>query len=184
MKIGIVIGSVREARLGEEVARWVHEQAQGRDTTYELFDLKDFDLPMYDSPQVAAAAGKQYADERVASWGQAMDGCDAFIFVTPEYNHGVPASLKNAYDWIFPEWWSKAIAFVAYGSAHGLRVIEHWRLVVATANMFDIKAQVTFSTMTDFDGGRLQPAPRHSTEIAALLDSLERSAVAMATLRG
>lgn len=65
MKIRIVIGSVREGRLGAQVAHWVHEQAQGRDTTYELFDLKDFDLPMYDSPKVAAAAGRQYDDERV-----------------------------------------------------------------------------------------------------------------------
>lgn len=98
MKIGIVMGSVREGRLGGEVARWVHEQAHGRETHYEVFDLLDFDLPMYSSPQVAAAAGKQYADERVTAWSEAMDRCDGFIFVTPEYNHGVPGGLKNAYD--------------------------------------------------------------------------------------
>lgn len=184
MKIGIVIGSVREGRLGAQVAQWVHEQAQGRETTYELVDLKDFDLPNYTSPKVAAAAGQQYDDERVTRWSQTMDACDAFVFVTPEYNHGVPGSLKNAFDWIFPEWWSKPIAFVAYGSALGLRVIEHWRLIVATANMYDIKAQVTFSTVTDVEGGQLRPTDRHATEIGALFESLEKSAVAMSTLRG
>lgn len=72
---------------------------------------------------------------------------------------------------------------MAYGSAYGLRVIEHWRLVVATANMFDIKAQVVFSTMVDFQDGQFQPSDRHATEIAALFDSLEKSAVAMSSLR-
>lgn len=73
---------------------------------------------------------------------------------------------------------------MAYGSALGLRVIEHWRLIVATANMYDIKAQVTFSTVTDLQEGQLTPADRHAKEIGALFDSLEKAAVAMGSLRG
>jgi NAD(P)H-dependent FMN reductase len=184
MKIGIIIGSVREERVGAQVAAWVHEQAEGRDAVYEIIDLKDFDLPMCTSATVAAAAGKQYADERVTRWSRAIDQCDAFVVVTPEYNHGVPGALKNAFDLLFPEWWTKAIAFVAYGSAYGLRAIEHWRLVVATANMYDIKAQVALSTAADFQDGKLNPTDRHVTEMGALFNSLESAGRAMVSLRG
>ena len=184
MKIGIIIGSIRDGRIGAGVAEWVHQQAAGREVAYELIDLKSFDLPVYTSAGVPAAAKKEYDDERVTRWGQSIDGCHGFIFVTPEYNHGVPGGLKNAFDWIFPEWWSKAISFVSYGAANGFRVVEQWRPIVANANMFDIKAQVSFSTIHDFEDGSLAPADRHTREIAALFDSLEAASRAMATMRG
>lgn len=183
MKIGIIIGSVRDGRIGADVAHWVHERARARDTTYELIDLKAFDLPVYTSARVPAVADKEYGDERVDRWSRTIDACDGFVFVTPEYNHGVPGGLKNAFDWIFPEWWSKSVAFVAYGAAFGFRVIEQWRPIVANANMFDIKAQVSFSTMIDFADGKLTPTDRHSTEIARLFESLEAATEAMSTLR-
>lgn len=183
MKIGIIIGSVRETRIGEGVARWVLDQARGRDVTYELLDLREFDLPVHTSPRVPATANRDYGDERVNRWGQAIDECDGFIIVTPEYNHGVPGALKNAFDSIFPEWWSKAVAFVSYGAAYGFRVIEQWRPIVANANMFDIKAQVSFSTILDFTDGVLTPAERHATEVAGLLHSLEAATTAMKSMR-
>lgn len=184
MKIGIIIGSVRQDRKGDDVARWVKEQAGGRDVTYELVDLKEFDLPVLTSPTVPGAANRQYDDERVTRWGQTIDGYDGFVFVTPEYNHGVPGGFKNAFDCIYPEWSKKAVAFVAYGAASGFRATEAWRPVVANADMYDIRAQVALSTFTEFDGETFTPAGRNVEEITALFTDLEAATAAMATLRG
>lgn len=184
MKIGIIIGSVRQQRKGEDVARWVLTLAQDREATYELVDLRDFDLPVLTSPTVPAAANRDYDDERVMRWGETIDSCDGFIFVTPEYNHGVPGGFKNAFDCIYPEWVRKAVAFVSYGAASGFRVTEAWRPVVANADMYDIRAQVALSTFTDFDGDTFAPADRCRDEAVALFTSLEAATAAMATLRG
>lgn len=135
MNIGIIIGSVRDDRRGDDVGSWVNKRAQARDTeaTYELIDLRQFDLPVLTSATVPGAAKRQYDDERVTRWGTVIDGCDAFIFVTPEYNHGIPGGFKNAFDVIYPEWVKKAVAFVSYGAASGFRVVEAWRGVVGNA---------------------------------------------------
>src|SRR5690606_813289 len=91
MNIGIIIGSVRDDRKGDDVGSWVNKRAQARDTeaTYELIDLRQFDLPVLTSATVPGAAKRQYDDERVNRWGTVIDGCDAFIFVKTEYNHGI-----------------------------------------------------------------------------------------------
>ncbi len=84
MKIGIILGSIREGRAGESVAHWVAQQAASREgATYELIDLKTFDVPLLTSATVPGAADKQYSDERVTRWSQAIDSCDGFVFVTP-----------------------------------------------------------------------------------------------------
>ena len=84
MKIGIVIGSVRDGRFGEGVGQWVTEAAQKREAaTYEVLDLKEFDVPLMTTPTVPGAANKQYEDERVTAWSQAVDACDGYVFVTP-----------------------------------------------------------------------------------------------------
>ena len=183
MKIGIIIGSVREGRIGADIARWVREQAADRSVEYELIDLKAFDLPVYSAEIVPAHANGEYGDDRVNAWSRTIDGCDGYIFVTPEYNHSVPGALKNAFDCIFPEWWSKAVAFVSYGAAYGFRVVEHWRTIVANTNMYDIKPQVAFSTILHWQDGVFLPTERHAVETAALFDGLEASSIAMATLR-
>lgn len=183
MSIGIIIGSIRDGRKGEAVARWVHEQAEGRDTTYELLDLKEFDVPLLTSATVPSAAKRQYDDERVTRWSEAVDACEGFVFVTPEYNHGVPGAFKNAFDSIYPEWTKKAVAFVSYGAASGFRVVESWRPIVANAGMYGIRAQVGLSTFTEFDGEQFTPADRNADELDTLFTDLEAAAQAMATLR-
>lgn len=183
MKIGIIVGSVRDGRIGSDIAQWIYDQSAGRSVAYELIDLKAFDLPVYSGRIAPAHADREYPDPRIAAWSKVIDSCDGFVFVTPEYNHGVPGALKNAFDCIFPEWWSKAVGFVAYGAAFGFRVVEQWRPIVANANMFDVKAQVAFSTILHFDSGSFIPVERHEIESKALFDSLERAAAAMAMLR-
>ncbi len=106
LKIGIIIGSTRPGRVGEAVAKWVYEQSKARsDAEFELIDIKDYDLPLLDEP--VPAGSKQYSKEHTKKWAAKIDGLDGFIFVTPEYNHGTSAALKNALDYLYFEWTNK-----------------------------------------------------------------------------
>lgn len=175
--IGIVSGSIRDGRAGHAVAEWVLDQARARggDTAYELIDLKSFDVPLLTSATVPGAAKKQYDDERVTSWSRAIDACDGFVFVTPEYNHGVPGGLKNAFDSLGNEWAFKTVAFVSYGADGGVRATEQWRQIVANFNMHDIRSFLALSLFTDFAEGGFRPSERRAGELDALLDSLEKA---------
>jgi NAD(P)H-dependent FMN reductase len=95
IKIAIIIGSTRPGRNGEAVARWVYEIAKKRsDAEFELVDIKDFNLPLLDEP-VPPSLG-QYSKPRTKAWAAKIDDLDAYVFVTPEYNHGTSSALKNA----------------------------------------------------------------------------------------
>lgn len=102
MRIGVILGSVRQGRKGEGVARWVLESASTREATYELIDLAEHELPHLAEP-MPPMMGK-YIDERTKAWAHLIDGYDAFIIVTAEYNHGIPGVLKNALDHLYAEW--------------------------------------------------------------------------------
>ncbi len=111
MKVGIVVGSIREGRKGIHVGQWVLDEASKReDATFELIDVKEFDLPLLTSSTLPAAAKRQYDSENVRRWSAAIDACDAYVFVTPEYNHGVPGAFKNAVDLLGPEWVARQLA--------------------------------------------------------------------------
>ena len=185
MKIGIVVGSIREGRNGLQVGTWVKEQAQaqGRSAEYELIDLKDFDVPLFTSATHPMMAKKHYDDPRVQAWSDAIDPCDAYILVTPEYNHGVPAAFKNAVDQIAGEWMKKAVGFVGYGYAGGILAVENWRTILANFNIYDIRNNVGISLVTDVKDGALAPAEYHLAEVKDLFDTLIPAATAMATLR-
>ena len=91
MKIGIVIGSIREGRLGENVGRWVKAAvAERTGVDVQVIDLKSFDVPLFTSSTNPMMANREYDSPSVGAWSAAIDDCDAFIFVTAEYNHGVP----------------------------------------------------------------------------------------------
>ena len=174
MKIGIILGSIRQERSGASVAKWVADQAVSREgVDYELIDLKAFDVPLLTSATVPGAANKQYDDERVRNWSTAIDGCDGFVFVTPEYNHGVPGALKNAFDSLGNEWADKAVAFVSYGAEGGVRAVEHWRQIVANFHMYGVRQQISMSLFSEFGPEGVQPAERRADEIATLFDQLE-----------
>ncbi len=114
--IAIIIGSTRPGRNGEAVAKWVCEIAQRRtDAEFELVDIKDFNLPLLDEP-VPPIMG-QYSKPHTKAWAARIGSFDGYVFVTPEYNHGVPGALKNAIDFLFREWNDKAAGFVSYGGA-------------------------------------------------------------------
>ena len=92
----------------------------------------------------------RYENEKTQRWSRVVDEFDGFVFVTPEYNHSVPAAMKNAFDVLGPEWQKKAVAFVAYGADGGVRAVEHWRSITANMSMPAARSQVSLSLFTDF----------------------------------
>ena len=173
MKIGIILGSVRDDRVGAAVAGWVQEQSAGREHTYELVDLKSFDVPVLTSATVPMAAGKSYDDPRVQAWGDAIDRFDGFVFVTPEYNHGVPGALKNAVDSIGAELSGKAFGMVAYGADGGVRAVEQWRVIIANFSSVVVRAQVSLSLFDDTEDGELKPREKWLDSLGNVFDQVE-----------
>ena len=144
--IGVILGSVRQGRFGEAVAHWVVDAGQAREGfSYQLLDLAEFNVPALTAAVPPGAANKQYENPAVTAWSKAVDACDGFVFVTPEYNHSVPGAMKNAFDSLGPEWAGKPVAFVGYGADKAIRAVEHWRQIVANFSMFDVRNQVGFS---------------------------------------
>lgn len=173
MKIGVIVGSIRKGRTAEKVAAWVQEQVADRTgAEYQLIDLADFDLPMYDGAGMPMLMNREYDNDEVTRWSQAVDACDAFIFITPEYNHSVPAALKNAVDTLGPEWVGKPIGFIGYGGVGAIRAIEHWRQIAANFHMHDIREQLGFIQAMEMRDG-FQPMPHRAKELAAMCDRLE-----------
>ena len=184
MKIGIIVGSTRQNRAGRAVGEWVAARAEVRtEAEYELVDLADFNLPLLSSAVPPAALNKQYAEPEVQAWSQKIDEVDGFIFVTPEYNHSIPAAFKNAVDVIGPEWMKKAVAFVGYGADGGVRSVEQWRISLANFNVYDIRNALAINIFTEFGEDGFKPNERRAGEITDLFETLEPAAKAMATLR-
>lgn len=185
MRIGIVIGSIRDGRKGEAVGRWVAEQASSRTVAdYEVLDLRELDVPLLTDAEPPGAADKEYDSPQVQAWSRAVSACDGFVFVTPEYNHGIPGAFKNAFDSLWPEWTHKAVAFVSYGSDGGVRAVEAWRPVVAAAMMVGVRATVSLGTFTDWDEERFTPQERRAEELAGTLDAVEQMTGTLLPLRG
>lgn len=172
LNIGIILGSTRPNRNGEAVAKWVLDQVKGRtDARYELIDIKDYDLPLLDEP-IPASQGK-YSQPHTKRWAEKIASLDAFVFVTPEYNHSTSGALKNAIDFLYREWNNKAAGFVSYGSAGGARAVEALRLIMAEIQIADVRAQVMLSLFTDFKNfSQFDPDPRHGPELDAMLKQL------------
>jgi NAD(P)H-dependent FMN reductase len=151
IRIGIILGSTRPNRNGEQVAAWVLANASQRsDAEFALIDLRDYDLPLLDEP-IPPAAGQPYQHEHTKRWSETIAAFDGFIFVTPEYNHSVPGALKNAIDFLYHEWTNKAVGIVSYGSSGGARAAEALRLIAGELQMADVRQQVLFSLMTEFE---------------------------------
>ena len=127
--ISVIIGSTREGRFSEKPARWILQYLQKREgIEARLLALREFPMPFFDQPMPPAMPGRPpYEHDVVRRWTAAIGASDAFIFVTPEYNYGPSAVLKNAIDCVYPEWNRKAAALVSYGSAMGARSIQQLR---------------------------------------------------------
>jgi len=154
-RIAIIVGSTRPRRRAAMVTDWVSEVAHrhvaesGDTATFEVVDLADYDLPVLDE-ELPGIFG-QYAHPHTRRWADTIASFDGFVFVTPEYNHSVPAALKNALDYLFAEWNDKAAGFVGYGLQGGTRAVEHLRLVMAELQVADVRTQVALSLFADFE---------------------------------
>ena len=140
IKVKVIIGSTRQGRFSEKPAQWIFEEAKKLEgVEVELLDLRDYEMPFFDSPMPPSMAKGQYSNEIVKKWAEKINGGDAFIIVSPEYNHGYSAVLKNALDVIYPEWHRKPVGFVSYGSAMGARSVEQLRQVAVELQMAPIR---------------------------------------------
>jgi len=146
-----------------------------------VVDLADHDLPLLDEP-IPPAMG-DYRGEHTRTWAERVAGFDGFIFVTPEYNHGPPAALKNALDYLYAEWKDKAAGFVGYGVAGGTRAVEQLRLAAGELQMADVRSQVALSIFDDFTDNRFTPRPQHADTVRAVLDDVVAWSGALRPLR-
>lgn len=183
LKIAIIIGSTRPGRNGEAVAKWVYEIAQKRgDAEFELVDIRDFNLPLLDEPMSAIMG--QYSKPHTKAWSAKVSSFDGYVFVTPEYNHGISGALKNAIDFLYHEWVNKAAGFVSYGGAGGARAVEQLRLVLAEVQIATVHNQVLLSMFTDFESyGVFKPDSRHEKSVNAVFDQVIAWGGALKALR-
>lgn len=184
IRIGIIIGSTRPGRNGEAVAKFVYEVAQKRtDAEFELVDILDYNLPLLDEPMPAGM--RQYTKDHTKKWSEKINSFDGFVFVTPEYNHSTSGALKNAIDFLAYEWNNKAVGFVSYGSAMGVRAVEHLRLIAGELQMADVRQQVMFSLFTDFkDMSEFIPGESKEKSVNGMLDQVIAWSGALKPLRG
>src|SRR6266568_3195300 len=168
--ISVIVGSTREGRFSEKPAKWILQHLKKRKgVDARLLDLRDFPMPFFDQPLTPAMPGRPpYENEVVQRWTAAIAQSDGFVFVTPEYNYGPSAVLKNAIDWVYPEWNRKAAGFVSYGSAMGARSVQQLRQTAIEIQLAPIRSSVHIPVATlwahyqggDVDAGLAELAAR------------------------
>jgi NAD(P)H-dependent FMN reductase len=181
--LGIIVESTRPGRKAEAVARRVHGIAKKRgDAEIEVVDIEEFKLPLLDEPTPPSRG--QYDHQHTKVWSAKIDSFDAYVFVTPEYNHGTSGALKNAIDYLYREWNNKAAGFVGYGGAGGVRAVEQLRQVVGELQIADVRAQVMLSLFTDFENFTIfKPGPNQEKAVNAMLDQVIAWGGALQSLR-
>lgn len=186
LKIKVIVGSTRANRFSEGPSAWIFDLAKKRsDLDVELVDLRDYPLPFFEEALPPGAARDNYTNPVVVRWRAKIQEADGFIICTPEYNHGYPAVLKNALDYVYFPWSRKPVAFVSWGGSAGTRSVEQLRLVAIELDMAPIRSAVHLPTppwliknISEID----TDAARQSA--AALLDQLTWWAGALRAARG
>jgi NAD(P)H-dependent FMN reductase len=183
LRIAIVTGSTRPGRNNEGVSNWVYSIAKERkDADFELVDIANYDLPFLDEPLPPMRG--TYGHEHTKVWSDKIAGFDAYVFVTPEYNHSTSGALKNAIDYLYREWNNKAAGFVSYGGRGGVLAVEHLRLIMAALRVATVQACVSLSLLSDFEHFKyFKPSSQRDQELQVLLDQLIAWGGALQTLR-
>src|SRR4051812_24930252 len=161
MTISVIVGSTRQGRFSEKPAQWILQQMHKREGIEgRLLDLRDFPMPFFDQPAPPAMPARPpYKNEVVQRWTAAIAESDGFVIVTPEYNYGPSAVLKNAIDWVYPEWNRKAVCFVSYGNAGGARSVQQLRQNVVEVQLAPIRSSVhvpVATLMAYYQGGDVE----------------------------
>jgi NAD(P)H-dependent FMN reductase len=183
--LSIIIGSTRPGRAGLPIATWFAELARAHGGfDVRVVDLAAVDLPMYDEPDHPRL--RRYRNLHTKLWSAIVDAADAFALVTPEYNHGYPAPLKNAIDYLHEEWSYKPVGFVSYGGvAAGTRAVQQLKQVVGAVGMRPIEDAVYIPFHTQFfdDESRLQANEIMEQAAVAMLDELVRTEAVLRPMR-
>ncbi|MGO2034860.1 MAG: NADPH-dependent FMN reductase [Brevibacterium sp.] len=171
LNIAIIPGTSRPQALNPQIVAWAKDQLAGRDDVRaEVVDFGDFNLPLLD--EVVPAGAKMYANDHTKAWGAKLDEFDAFIFVTPEYNHSISGSLKNALDFVATEFNHKVAGIINYGADKGVRAAEHLRHILANYKLAVVRDQASFSIFTDVAEGQFAPTEVSAAPFASMVDDL------------
>jgi NAD(P)H-dependent FMN reductase len=187
--ISVIVGSTREGRFSEKPARWIFQQLQRREgVDARLLDLRDFPMPFFDQALPPAFPGRPpYGNEVVKRWTAAIASSDGFVFVTPEYNYGPSAVLKNALDWVYAEWNRKAAGIVSYGSSMGARGAQQLRECAIELQLAPVRHSVHIPPATlwaHFQGGDVEAGlAQLEAPAKAMLDDLLWWTAALKTAR-
>jgi len=183
IKIQIIIGSTREGRRSEMVARWIYDLAKTRkDAEFELLDLRDYPLPFFNEKGSPQSLNDEIPVAK--KWRDKVSQADGYIIVSPEYNHGYPAVLKNALDYTYKPWNDKPVGFVSYGSVGGARAIEQLRLVSIELQMAPIETSIGLMKIREiFDENGKMKDDAYSKRVEGLLDNLILWADALLKIR-
>lgn len=179
MNILVIIGSTRANRNAERVKIWLDAQLTQRDgATYDIVDLRDINLPFYD--EIDSVGGMNYDEYRhpeAAAWGKRVEAADGFMFVTPEYNHAPPATIKNAIDYAWKGWNYKPMSIVSYsaGSIAGARAAEQLRLMSLGVRLLPLPTAVHIGNVTQVlsEDGEADEAAGTNKALFATCDELE-----------
>lgn len=185
-RIGIIIGSTREGRFSEKPAEWIGAMAKQHSAmTFETIDLRDYPLPFFDEPMSPVYAAPTNPIAR--RWADKLATLDGFIVVTPEYNHGISAVLKNALDYAYKEFNRKPISFVGYGGVGAARSIEQLRMVAVELQMAPIRFAVHIGMMEFLgvwqQGKSFADFPHLEQSAVAMLDDMAWWAAALKSAR-
>jgi NAD(P)H-dependent FMN reductase len=181
----VIIGSTRPGRAGLPIAEWFVARARA-DGAFDVrvADLAEIDLPLLDEPNHPRL--RRYLHRHTHDWSETVDAADAFVIVTPEYNYGYPAAIKNAIDYLHEEWKYKPVGFVSYGGvAAGTRAVQQLKQVVTTLKMLPVFESVSIPFHSQFidEEGQLQANEIMEQAADAMLNELLRTEAALRPLR-
>ena len=180
----VIIGSTRPGRAGLPIAEWFVDRARRHGGfAVEVADLAEVNLPLLDEPNHPRL--HQYTHQHTQEWSARIERADALVFVTPEYNYGYPAAIKNAIDYLYHEWRDKAVGFVSYGGvAAGTRAVQQLKQVVTTLKMVPVVESVNIPFHTTFiHDGRVHANDTMNQAADAMLGELLRLDSALRPLR-
>jgi len=168
------MGSIRDGRANEDVAKWVKNIADNytNNAEFEIVDLKDYPLPLFDEAASPAYTSDLKASEQQKPWADKVTELDGYIFVTPEYNHGLPSALKNALDYVYNELNDKAAGIVSYGSAGGVRSAEQLRTVLSEFQVAHVRTQPALSLFYDWNQDGFNPSDAQTEAVETMLYQL------------
>jgi NAD(P)H-dependent FMN reductase len=186
LHLEVIIASTRPNRAGLAVAEWFIDRAERSDKfTVEKIDLAEIDLPMFDEPRHPRL--REYEHEHTRRWSGVVDRADAFVFVTPEYDHGAPPSLVNALDYLVHEWGYKPVGFVSYGGVSGgVRAVDMLKQIVTALKMMPMFESVIlpfFGQYLDRDRGVFTPPQVQDDASLVMRSELQKWATALRTMR-